>query len=178
MSLPSVRTPARRPQRTAPLGARRTVRSITAVLIGALCVGACASMPRSNAPSAAAPAAARTLYQRLGGIEALAAVTDDFLGAVTADPKLKPFFKGLEEKDMQRIRQHVVDQLCAATGGPCFYPGKDMKTAHEQFEISADIYDSFVAHLARTLDKFKVPDRERNELATIYNSMRGQIVNR
>jgi hemoglobin len=158
---------------------RSLLRALRMSLSGAVLIvgNGCATAAARPAPQAPATAS-RTLYQRVGGIEALAAVTDDFLGRVTADPKLKPFFKGLEEKDMQRIRQHVVDQLCAATGGPCFYPGKDMKLAHEQFEITADIYDTFVAHLGATLDKFKVPDRERNELATIYNSMRTQIVNR
>lgn len=159
-----------------PIAFRRAARlmALVACFAALVSANACASMPR-QAPPAAAP---KTLYQRLGGFEAIAAVTDDFLARATADPKIKPFFKGLEEKDLQRIRQHVADQLCAATGGPCFYPGKDMKLAHEQFEITAEVYDAFVAHLGATLDKFKVPDRERNELATIYNSMRSQIVNR
>lgn len=147
--------------------------------IGLLATTGCATVrPGATAGVATSAAAPRTLYQRLGGLEAIAAVTDDFLGRVLADPRLKPYFKGLEPKDLQRIRQHVVDQLCAATGGPCFYPGKDMKSAHQELEITAEIYNAFTGHIAATLETFRVPDRERNELATIINSLRAQIVNR
>jgi hemoglobin len=159
---------------TVPLS--RILRAVLLLIGTSVGVNACARMAT---PAAPAPAAVpKTLFQRLGGLEAVAAVTDDFLGRVLADPKLKPYFKGLEERDLQRIRQHVVDQLCNATGGPCFYPGKDMKTTHQEMEINADIYNAFTGHLGETLEKFKVPDRERNELATIINSLRGQIVNR
>ena len=119
-----------------------------------------------------------SLYTRLGGYDAIAAVTDDFLGRAIPDPKIAPFFKGLEPKDLQRVRQHVVDQLCNATGGPCFYPGKDMKTAHAEMEINNDIWNAFTGHLNETMVKFKVPERERNELVVIVGSLRGSIVNR
>jgi len=136
-------------------------------------VTGCASMSGSReVPSTA------SLYSRLGGYDAIAAVTDDFLGGALSDPRIAPFFKGLEANDIRRIRQHVVDQLCNATGGPCYYPGRDMKTVHAEMEINNDVWNAFTSHFNPTLAKFKVPERERNELVNIIGSLRGSIVNR
>lgn len=77
-----------------------------------------------------------TLYERVGGYDALAAVTDDFLGRMAADKALARFLAGHSEDSLKRIRQLIVDQLCAATGGPCVYIGRDMKTAHKGMGIS------------------------------------------
>lgn len=137
-----------------------------------LALTACASF---GAPPVSANA---SLYKRLGGYDALAAVTDDFLGRALPDPRIAPFFRGLEPSDLQRIRQHLVDQLCTATGGPCYYPGKDMKTVHAQFEITGDIWNAFTGHLNETMTRFHVAERERNELVRIIGGLRGDIVNR
>lgn len=146
-------------------------RSVVALL--PLLIGACAMF---HPAQGAAPAA--SLYTRLGGYDAIAAVTDDFLSRALADPKIVPFFKGLEPRDLQRVRQHVVDQLCNAAGGPCYYPGKDMKTAHEQFEIDNDVWNAFTGHFNETFAKFRIPERERNEMVAIVGSLRSSIVNR
>ena len=74
--------------------------------------------------------AAPILYKRLGGYDAMAAVTDDFLRRLTADPGFARFFSGHSTDSLKKIRQLIVDQLCAATGGSCVYIGRDMKTAH------------------------------------------------
>lgn len=121
---------------------------------------------------------APSLYARLGGYAALAAVTDDFLAREVKDPAIAPFFKGLEARDVQRIRQHIVDQLCAVTGGPCFYPGKDMKAVHAEMEITNDVWNTFTGHIGETLAAFKVPERERNELVVIVQSLKKDIVNK
>src|SRR5438094_5336981 len=71
-----------------------------------------------------------TLYKRLGGYDALAAVTDDFIGRLATDPKEGRFFVGLSTDSKVRVRQHVVDFLCVATISPCKYNGRDMETAH------------------------------------------------
>lgn len=137
--------------------------------------------PAAGAPATAGPLAARegpSLYHRLGGYDAIAAFTDDFLGRATNDPVIVPFFKGLTIAELQRIRQHLVDQLCSATGGPCFYPGRDMKTAHAEFEITPAVWNAFTGHLNETVARFKIGDRERNELVAIIESLRPEIVNR
>ena len=71
-----------------------------------------------------------TLYKRLGGYDAIAAVTDDFIGRLAADKQLSRFLVGLSVDSQKKLRQHVVDQLCEATGGPCLYTGRAMKAAH------------------------------------------------
>src|SRR3974390_2311375 len=91
-----------------------------------------------------------TLYQRLGGHDALTAVTDDFLGRLATDPQLKRFFVGHNKEGMSRIRTHVIDFLCVATGGPCAYTGQDMKTAHTGLGITEDDWNVTVKHLVAT----------------------------
>ena len=140
-----------------------------------------AANPAQNSPATVAPLSAKdgpSLYRRLGGYDAIAAVTDDFLGRATNDPLIVPFFKGLTTADLQRIRQHLVDQLCSATGGPCFYPGRDMKTVHAEFEITPAVWNAFTGHLNETVAHFKIGDRERNELVAIIESVKPDIVNK
>ena len=151
---------------------RRRVTDIAVWLPLVLVSASCASLGRG----AAAPVP--SLYARLGGYTALAAVTDDFLAREVKDPAIAPFFKGLEARDVQRIRQHIVDQLCAVTGGPCFYPGKEMKAVHAEMEITNDVWNTFTGHIGETLAAFKVPERERNELVIIVQSLKKDIVNK
>src|ERR1700745_2648289 len=77
-----------------------------------------------------------SLYKRLGGYDAIAAVTDDFIGRLATDKQLSRFFVGHSESSLKLIRQHVVDFLCNATGGPCVYTGRDMKTSHKGMGIT------------------------------------------
>jgi hemoglobin len=121
---------------------------------------------------------AKSLYERLGGYDALAAVTDDFIGRLATDKQLARFFGGHSEDSLKRIRQHIVEQLCAATGGPCNYTGRDMKTAHKGMAISEADWDAAVKHLVATLDKFKVPAKEKNEVLGAVSSFKGDIVER
>lgn len=119
-----------------------------------------------------------TLYKRLGGYDALAAVTDDFIGRLATDPQIGRFFKGTSADSQKRIRQHVVDFLCNATGGPCFYLGRDMKTAHTGLNITEEDWSTSVKHLVTTLDKFKVPEKEKNEVLAAISGLKGDIVGR
>lgn len=128
--------------------------------------------PASTQPQSA------TLYQRLGGYDALAAVTDDFIGRLIGDPQLKRFFEGFSTDSKVRIRQHVLDFLCQATGGPCKYTGRDMKTAHTGLNITESDWNITVKHLTATLDKFKVPDKEKNEVLQAIAAQKGDIVGR
>ena len=118
----------------------------------------------------------QSLYQRLGGYEAIAAVTDDFITRLATDKQLGRFFVGASDNSKKRIRQLVVDQLCAATGGPCVYLGRDMKTAHAGLGITEDDWNIAVKHLLDTLTKFKVGKREQEELATALTQLKADIV--
>src|SRR3569833_3565600 len=106
---------------------------------------------------AASAADQPTLYKRLGGYDALAAVTDDFIGRLATDPQLGKFFVGHGTDSLHHIRQLVLDQLCAVTGGPCVYIGRDMKTVHAGMKISEADWAATVKDLQATLDKFAVP---------------------
>ncbi|HEU4889862.1 MAG TPA: group 1 truncated hemoglobin [Thermoanaerobaculia bacterium] len=118
----------------------------------------------------------QTLYKRLGGYDAIAAVTDDFIGRMATDKALQRFFVGHSKESLGRIRQLVVDQLCAATGGPCIYIGRDMKSSHQGMGITEADWNTAVAHLVATLDKFKVPERERKEVLGAVSGLKNDIV--
>lgn len=117
-----------------------------------------------------------SLYKRLGGYDALAAVTDDFIGRLVTDKTLGRFFSGASDDSKKRIRQLVVDQLCAATGGPCAYIGRDMKTAHKGLGITEEDWNIAVKHLVATLTKFKVPEKEQKEVAGALTQLKADIV--
>jgi len=131
------------------------------------------------AMGAARPTAAQgkdSLYKRLGGYDALAAVTDDFITALATDPKLSRFFVGASDNSKARIRQLVLDQLCAATGGPCIYIGRDMKTAHHGLRITEEDWNTAVKLLVNTLTKFKVKEAEQKEVAAALSGLKADIV--
>ena len=138
------------------------------------------AVPMPPNPSAAAPQAAAqdSLYKRLGGYDALAAVTDDFIGRLATDPKEGRFFVGLSTDSKVRVRQHVVDFLCVATGGPCKYTGRDMETAHTGLNITEEDWTIAVKALTDTLNKFKVPAREQGEVINAIAGLKSKIVGR
>jgi len=127
-------------------------------------------------PTPQAQTAQDTLYKRLGGYDALAAVTDDFIGRLATDPKEGRFFVGLSTDSKTRIRQHIVDFLCVATGGPCKYTGRDMVTAHTGLGITEEDWSITVKHLGATLNKFNVPGNLQQEVVNAIAPLKGQIV--
>ena len=118
----------------------------------------------------------KTLYQRLGGYDAIAAVVDDFVMQLATDPSLGAFFKGHSEDSIKKIRQHVIDFICNAAGGPCAYTGRDMKTSHKGLGITEEQWDKSVRYLKNTLDKFKVGQKEQDELLGAVSSVKNDIV--
>lgn len=120
----------------------------------------------------------QSLYKRLGGYDALAAVSDDFIGRLATDQQLSKFFVGLSADSQKRLRQHFVDFLCSATGGPCFYIGRDMKTSHTGLHITDADWDAAVKDLTATFDKFKVPEKERADVVSAISGLKGDIVGR
>lgn len=152
------------------------MRFVLAALLVVACGGGPAPTP-APAPAAGPPVASDgSLYRRLGGYDAIAAVVDDFLGRWFGDPVIAPFFADVDDLGKQHVRQMVVDQLCAATGGPCYYVGLDMATAHEAVAITPAVWNTAVQHILATLDAFNVPSRERRELNEILVAVRAQIL--
>lgn len=126
----------------------------------------CASNMQMQKPSA-------SLYDRLGGKPAITAVVDDFVGNVAADKRINGFFA---RTDIPRLKRLLVEQICAGTGGPCTYTGRDMKTSHAGMGVGDTHFNALVEDLIKTLDKFKVPQREKDELLGILGPMKGDIV--
>lgn len=127
-------------------------------------------------PARNAAAQDKSLYDRLGGYNAVAAVVDDFIGRLVGDKRFERFFTGHSKDSLKRIRMHIIDQLCEATGGPCNYTGRTMKASHEGLNISEEDWKVAVDHLVATLDKFKVGKREKDELLGAVSKFKGDIV--
>ncbi len=118
----------------------------------------------------------KSLYERLGGYNAIAAVVDDFAARQIADPQLGRFYVGHSTDSKKKIRQLIVDQLCEATGGPCIYTGRDMKTSHVGLGITESDFQVGVKLLTATLDKFKVPQKEKEDVFAAVSSLKKDIV--
>lgn len=115
----------------------------------------------------------KSLYERLGGKPTITAVVDDFTARVAYDRRLHRFFANL---DVVPFKAKLVDQLCEASGGPCKYTGRDMLTVHQGMGMANADFDVMVEDFVTTLDKFKVPDREKDELLSAFEPMRKAIV--
>jgi hemoglobin len=128
--------------------------------------------------AATAGAQDKSLYQRLGGYDAIAVVTDEFIGRLATDEQEKRFFIGFSNDSKMRIRQLVVDLICKSTGGPCFYTGRDMKTAHAGAGITKADWDRTLKIFGEVLNKFKVPEKEQQELAALLGPLEKDIVDK
>lgn len=117
----------------------------------------------------------QSLYDRLGGKPAITAVVDDFVANVASDPRINPQFANT---DIPRLKRLLVEQICADTGGPCQYTGRDMRTAHAGLGISGAQFNALVEDLVKTLNKFKVPAQEQKELLAVLGPMKTDIVTR
>jgi hemoglobin len=121
----------------------------------------------------AATPGSKELYDRLGGQAAIVAVVDDFIGRVAADDRIKIRFSNT---DIPRLKSLLVEFVCLATGGPCHYSGQDMETSHAGMELVDEEFNALVEDLAATLDKFKVPAKEKNELLGALGPLEPRMV--
>ena len=143
---------------------------ITAILSGAMMLSACGGGAKQADTMAAST---KSLYDRLGGKDAITAVVDDFVANVAADSRINTFFINT---DIPHLKKELVDQICAATGGPCTYTGKDMKTAHTGMKIKDADFDALIEDLSKSLDKFKVDEKSKSDLLGALGAMRPDIV--
>ncbi len=120
----------------------------------------------------------KTLYARLGGYDVIAAIVDEFSQTFAADPRVVRLVAGMNLERRKRNRQLTVDYLTAATGGPAFYLGQDMKTAHAGLEIGAAEWQIAMDHIESALAKLNVPSRESKELMSVFAAPRDDIVAR
>jgi hemoglobin len=118
----------------------------------------------------------KSLYERLGGYDAISAVSNDLVDRLQKDPQLGRFWQHRSEDGLKRERQLLVDFLCAATGGPMYYRGRDMKLSHTGMRISEIDWNIFLKHADATLKKFQVPQAEYDEVVAFVQSTKADIV--
>jgi hemoglobin len=115
----------------------------------------------------------RSLYERLGGKRAIAAAVDQFVANVAADNRINRRFAAT---DIPKLKRQLVDQVCAGTGGPCIYKGRDMKSTHAGMKISEAEFGALVEDLVKALNTLKIPLREQQDLLAILSPMKKDIV--
>jgi hemoglobin len=114
-----------------------------------------------------------SLYERLGGLDAITAVVHSFVARCAGDDRINQKFV---RTDVPRLEKMLVDQVCEATGGPCTYTGRNMRGTHDGMGVTAGEFDALVEDLVETLNEFEVPQAEQDELLGLLAPMRGEIV--
>jgi hemoglobin len=115
----------------------------------------------------------KSLYDRLGGLDAINAVTESWVARVGGDDRANGKFA---RTDIPRLKQEIVDQLCEAAGGPCTYTGRSMHETHAGMKTTAGEFDVVMQHLEATLDELHIPRPEQDELVGLLGPMREDIV--
>jgi hemoglobin len=115
----------------------------------------------------------KTLYDRLGGGDAINALTESWVARVGGDDRANGKFA---RTDIERLMKELVDQLCEATGGPCTYTGRSMLETHAGMKVTAGEFDVVMQHLDATLDELNIPKTEHDELVGLLRPMRADIV--
>ena len=118
----------------------------------------------------------KTLYARLGGYDAIAAVSENLVARLKADQRLGRFWAHRGDDGVRRETQLLIDFLCHASGGPMYYTGRDMKISHQGMRISEEDWAALLGHLEATLDEFKVPAAERETVIAFVQSTKADIV--
>ncbi len=118
----------------------------------------------------------KSLYERLGGYDAISAVVDDFAAKLFTDPVVGKRFFGMSDDSRKGFRQKNKNLVCKVTGGPCKIISRPAAVTHGGLKIKASEFNIVVAHLVDTLNKFKVPAKEQKELLTIIGTLRPDIV--
>ena len=114
-----------------------------------------------------------SLYERLGGTGPITAVVGKFVTLVGGDKRINGYFA---KTDLAHLKRQLVDQVCQASGGPCTYTGRDMKTAHKGMKVTTAAFNALVEDLVQALDTFNVPEQEKNELLGVLGPMKADIV--
>jgi len=122
--------------------------------------------------------AEKSLYERLGGYEAISAVVNDFAPKLFTDPQVGPFFKGMGTDTRKSFIQKNINLVCNVTGGPCKIISRPARTIHAGLGITESDFNVVVNHLVDTLDKFEVPAKEKQELLSIIGTLKPDIVER
>ncbi len=144
---------------------------VVPVVLGVLVVGAFLS-----GPVLGQAAMEKSLYERLGGYDAISAVVDDFAAKLFDDPVVGKRFFGMGDDTREGFRQKNKNLVCRVTGGPCQVISRPADVVHGGLGIKASEFNIVAQHLVDTLNKFEVPEKEHQELMAIIGSLRPDIV--
>jgi hemoglobin len=147
------------------------------ILSAVLLLAATGTLARAEEKSAAP--ATPSLYDRLGGLYPISAVVDDFIDRVYLDAILNAnpnIAKARSDVRKPGLKVHLANLVCTVTGGSCKYTGQGMKESHANFHITQKEWDALLVDFRASLDKFKVPAAEQNELVAIVESTKPDIV--
>ena len=128
--------------------------------------GASAALAQTSSP-------ANSLYQSFGEKPGLVVLMDDFMARLLADPRTGPHFK---PADQQRVKEQLVEQLCALSGGPCIYKGADMKSSHANLDIKKSDFHALVEVLQQSMDAKGIAFREQNKMLALLAPMSRDII--
>jgi hemoglobin len=137
--------------------------------------------PMTSPPLGPSPKATirdgKTLYQRIGGYDAIAKTVDAFLPHLIAElPKLGTMATGLSDASKVRNRQMIVDQICMLAGGPCIFVGRPNDVTHQGLGITQEDWDKSQKALGITLDELKIKDPDKSELLAVIDGLKVDII--
>ena len=118
----------------------------------------------------------KSLYERLGGYDAIAAVAGNLLPRLMEDERLARFWAHRGDDGVRRESQLLIDFLCASSGGPMMYVGRDMVTTHRGMGIDSDDWSRFMGHVEATLNHFELAEVERNDVLAFIQSLKAEVV--
>jgi hemoglobin len=148
-------------------------------VVSYLFVGALITMGFGVSSTASAQPAPKSLYDRLGGVYSIATVVDDFIERLLVNDTLNanPAIREARARVPKAgLKFHVTALVCEVTGGPCTYTGRAMKESHAKLNINERQWQAMITDFRTTLDKYKVPARDQNELVKIVESTKKDIV--
>jgi hemoglobin len=131
------------------------------------------------APTFAHQSPAKSLFDRLGGVYNIATVVDDFIERLLVNDTLNanPAINQARARVSKAgLKFQVTALVCEVTGGPCKYTGRTMKDAHSRLDINETQWQAMLADFTKSLNNFKVPAKEQQELVAIVESTKGDIV--
>ena len=118
----------------------------------------------------------KSLYERLGGYDAIAAVVSALMVRIKDDEKLRRFYDNRGADGIAREEQLLVDFLCSSAGGPMIYTGRDMKKVHRGMRLDEEDWKRAMVHLTATLNAFEVPEQQMREIMDFHESLKPEIV--
>ena len=118
----------------------------------------------------------KSLYSRLGGYDGITAFADDLLPRLQADSQLGRFWQNRGFDGVAREKQLLIDYLCASSGGPMYYAGRDMKITHKGMQINESDWTLFMQHAGAAMQALRIPQQECDDIVAFVLSLKDDII--